>query len=219
MKKFDSRLAEMLCTRLCHDLTGPIGALSNGAEFLADGDFTMQEQAVELITQSAEQAVSRLQFYRSTYGRIVHPGEACLSETKNLVQNFLSGSKVSLDWPDSFTDALDISVSRKMARLLLNMVLISITALIRGGILSIRIQQEDGKKLISLSASGLSVKWDIAQQQVIDGSAAIEDIQPLTVQLFYTMQLAEELGVSLSATATDGSFELVAMQEIQDPLS
>jgi histidine phosphotransferase ChpT len=47
------KLAELLCTRLCHDLTGPIGAVSNGAEFLSDEGFELQGQAVELIVSSA----------------------------------------------------------------------------------------------------------------------------------------------------------------------
>ena len=54
------RMAELLCTRLCHDLTGPIGAVNNGAEFLGDEGFSMQGQAVELIISSAFSAVVRL---------------------------------------------------------------------------------------------------------------------------------------------------------------
>ncbi|MDG1286347.1 MAG: histidine phosphotransferase family protein [Rickettsiales bacterium] len=213
MTNHDSRLAEMLCTRLCHDLTGPIGALSNGAEFLADEDFSMQDQAVELISQSAEQAVNRLQFYRSAYGRVNHPGEAVLSETKHLIARFFAGSKVSLDWPDNLTDALDVSVSRKMARLLQNMSMIASSTLIRGGIVSIRIQQEGARKIVAVSASGLAVKWDQEHQQVMSGSVGIDDVQPATVQLYYTMKLAQEIGSDITASATEDSFELLAVKE------
>ncbi len=214
MTNHDSRLAEMLCTRLCHDLTGPIGALSNGAEFLADEDFSMQGQAVELISQSAEQAVNRLQFYRSAYGRLNNPGEAVLSETKQLIAQFFAGTKVSLDWPDNLTDAIDVSVSRKMARLLQNMSIIVSSTLIRGGIVSIRIQQEGSRKIVSVSASGLAVKWDQEHQQVMAGSVGIADIQPATVQLYYTVKLAQELGADITASATEDSFELLAVKEV-----
>jgi len=209
----EARLAEMLCTRLCHDLTGPIGALSNGAEFLADEDFSMQGQAVELISQSAQQAVNRLQFYRSAYGRINHPGEAVLSETKQLISQFFAGGKVSLDWPDSLTDALDVSISRKMARLLQNMVIIAAATLIRGGIVSIRIQKDGARKLVAVSASGLAVKWDPEHQQVMKGAVGIDDIQPSTVQLYYTMKLGQEIGADITASATENSFELLAVKE------
>jgi len=49
----ETRLAEMLCTRLCHDLTGPIGAVNNGAEFLSEDGFDMQHEAMQLIFTSA----------------------------------------------------------------------------------------------------------------------------------------------------------------------
>lgn len=213
MSSCDTRLAEMLCTRLCHDLTGPIGALANGAEFLADDDFSMQGQAVELISQSAEQAVNRLQFYRSAYGMVKTPGEAVLSDVKNLIYDFFSGTKVSLDWPDSLTDALNISISRKMARLLQNMAIIASSTLIRGGIVSIRIQEESGKKIVSVSASGLKVKWDTEQEQVIAGSIGIDDVKPSTVQLFYTTKLSEIIGATITANATEDSFEMLAVKE------
>jgi histidine phosphotransferase ChpT len=78
----DTKLAEMIATRLCHDLTGPIGAVNNGAEFLDEEGFDMQNQAVQLILSSAHEAVNRLQFYRQAYGRVGDTGEASLSDKK-----------------------------------------------------------------------------------------------------------------------------------------
>src|SRR5437870_3911345 len=82
------KLAELLCTRLCHDLTGPIGAVNNGAEFLSEEGFNLQSQAVELITSSAFSAVSRLQFYRMAYGRVKDSGEASLTDSQKLATDF-----------------------------------------------------------------------------------------------------------------------------------
>ena len=172
----------------------------------------MQGQAIELISQSAEQAVNRLQFYRSAYGRVSMGGEAILSDVKQTIAQFFVGTKISLDWPDSLTDALDISVSRKMARLLQNMVMIAASTLIRGGILSIRIQEEEGQKIVVVSASGLAVKWDAEHRQVLEGSVTIDDIEPSTVQAYYTTRLAEELSADITANATEDSFELLAVQ-------
>ncbi len=212
MPNLDARLAEMLCTRLCHDLTGPIGALANGAEFLADDDFSMQGQAVELISQSAEQAVNRLQFYRTAYGR-VNSGEAVLSDTKRLITDFFIGGKVSLDWPDSQTDALEISISRKMARLIQNMSIIAAGTLIRGGIVSIRIDKTGADKAVTVAASGLSIKWGDEHKKIFEGGVEIDDVNPSTVQSFYSYKLAEEMGAAITATATEDSFEMVCTKE------
>lgn len=50
----DLDLAAHLCSRLCHDLISPIGAVNNGIEVLMEGDSEdMQAQALELVTYSA----------------------------------------------------------------------------------------------------------------------------------------------------------------------
>src|SRR5262249_54790037 len=108
------RMAELLCTRLCHDLTGPIGAVNNGAEFLSEEGFNLQSQAVELIISSAFSAFTRLQFYRTAYGKVKEQGEASLADKQKLALDFFAGSKITLDWPDSHTDSSGVSISQKM---------------------------------------------------------------------------------------------------------
>src|ERR1700722_13384126 len=154
------RMAELLCTRLCHDLTGPIGAVNNGAEFLSEEGFNLQSQAVELITTSAFSAGGALQFYRAAYGRVKDHGEASLSEGQRLASDFFTGTKVTLDWPGQYTDASGVSISQRMFRLLLNFIIIAANALLKGGTVSIRIEQTAAGKLIEVKAMGDAVKCD-----------------------------------------------------------
>lgn len=203
------KLAELLCTRLCHDLTGPIGALANGAEFLSDEGFDLQGQAVELINSSAAQAVSRLQFYRKAYGRINEDGEADLSEQKKITQDFFAGSKITIDWPDTHTTASGVSVSYKMGRLLLNLIIIVSSTLLRGGTLSIRITATEEAKEIRVSANGSTIKWDKDIEDALLGKIMLNDLEPKTVQAEMTRQLARELTADLTWTIDTTSSELV----------
>ena len=42
-----AHLASFLCSRLCHDLISPVGAIGNGLEILQEeGDDAMREQAI-----------------------------------------------------------------------------------------------------------------------------------------------------------------------------
>lgn len=206
------KLAEMLCTRLCHDLTGPIGALANGAEFLSDEGFDLQGQAIELINSSALQAVSRLQFYRKAYGRINEDGEADLSEHKKAVEDFFAGGKVALDWPDLHTAASGVSVSYKMGRLLLNMVIIVSATLLRGGTLSVRIAAEQESKEIRVGASGTTIKWDKEIEDTLLGRTTLSQILPKTVQAELTRLLTKELDAELTWQVTENSVELTLRQ-------
>lgn len=209
------RMAELLCTRLCHDLTGPIGAVSNGAEFLSEEGFNMQGQAVDLIVSSAFSAVARLQFYRFAYGRVKEAGEASLSDKKQMVEDYFNGSKVLIDWPDEHTDAANVSVSSKMARMLFNLLIIISGALLKGGEIAIRVSENDAGKCLSVSAKGEAIKWEKDSETILFGKIPLDEISPKTVQIYLTSKLVEELHMTLNVSA---SAEAISIQAIQ-PLS
>lgn len=209
----ETRLAEMLCTKLCHDLTGPIGAVNNGAEFLGDDGFDMQNEAVKLILSSAHEAVNRLMFYRQAYGRVSDSGEACLSDKKQLATNFFSGTKVTLDWPDTHTDAAGVSISMKTGRLLLNLMLIASAALIRGGTIAIRLgTAENGDKQVSLTATGETIKLDAETIAILKGEGEESMLSPRTAQAFLTYKLASEVAATLNFGVHGDKLELMASQ-------
>ncbi len=193
------RLAELLCTRLCHDLTGPIGAVNNGAEFLSEEGFNLQGQAVELIVSSAFSAVTRLQFYRMAYGKMRDHGEADLAEKQKLAADFFSDGKIALDWPDSHTDAAGVSISLKMSRLIFNILIVASTALIRGGTLGVRISRSpDDQKIVVITAQGTGLKWDPELEKAFYGQVTVAELSPKNVQTYLTWKFAEELRATLT---------------------
>ncbi len=200
----------MLCTRLCHDITGPVGAIANGAEFLAEGDSGMQEQAIELITQSAQEAVNRLQFYRMAYGRVNQKGEASLADCKALIQSFFQAGKVMLDWPDQYTDAAGVPVTRGVARLIFNMVILAVGTLIRGGVVSIRVLREGGQGKVVVSANGQAIKWDEKIQKALNHQITVDELEPSTVQAYFTHILANESQVDIETCQSGEVFEIIA---------
>jgi histidine phosphotransferase ChpT len=208
-------MAELLCTRLCHDLTGPIGAVNNGAEFLSEEGFNMQSQAVELITSSAFSAVTRLQFYRLAYGKMRDHGEANLADKAKLAAEFFSDSKITLDWPDSHTDAAGVSISLKMSRLIYNLLIVTASALVRGGTISVRIEQPDtGHKRLRIGAEGVSLKWDPKMDKIFSGQLTAQELNPKNVQTYFTRCLTDELEAELTYTVTDSSLAIVVTQAV-----
>ena len=209
----ETKLAEMLCTRLCHDLTGPIGAVNNGAEFLEDEGFDMDNDAVKLILSSAHEAVARLQFYRQAYGRVSDSGEACLADKKKLAADFFGSSKVKLDWPDSHTDASGISISMKTGRLILNLLVIAGASLIRGGTLSVRVTGNESTKQVSVVATGDTVKLDPDMVTILKGNGTDSMLSPKSAQPFLAMKLAQEVGANLALELTSERLEMVVTQK------
>jgi histidine phosphotransferase ChpT len=209
MINHDTKLAQMIATRLCHDLTGPIGAVNNGAEFLDEEGFDMQNQAVQLILSSAHEAVNRLEFYRQAYGRVGDTGEASLSDKKKITVDFFSGTRVKIDWPDSHTDASGVAISQKMSRLLLNLLIIAGASAIRGGLMSVRVAQSaEGEKQIDIAVEGETIKLDADTAAILQGSGDNVTLTPKTAQPFLAAKLAEELQAKVSFTVSDGSLAI-----------
>jgi histidine phosphotransferase ChpT len=67
-RAIDLRVVALLAARLCHDLIGPVAAIGNGVELLAEEEGEFARDAVALIGDSAKKANARLQFYRFAYG-------------------------------------------------------------------------------------------------------------------------------------------------------
>ena len=62
--------AALLCSRLCHDLLSPIGALNNGLELMADEtDPDMRQRCLDLLSDSARSSANKLKFFRLEIGR------------------------------------------------------------------------------------------------------------------------------------------------------
>lgn len=209
------RMAELLCTRLCHDLTGPIGAVNNGAEFLAEEGFNMQNQAVELIVSSAFSAVSRLQFYRFAYGNVKESGEANLADKQKLAVDYFAGSKITLDWPDTQADASGVSVSLKMARLMFNLLIMASASLIRGGVIEVRIGTDGENKLVTVKAKSPHVKWENEVTQILEGRLASDDLSSKNVQAQLTRYFVDDLHTSISHKVSDAEISFEVRQPIQ----
>ena len=84
-------LAALLCSRLCHDMLSPVGALSNGLELLADEtDQGMRDNVIELLEQSARISTGKLKFFRLAFGAAGGFGEAVPVEEAQDVVNTLA---------------------------------------------------------------------------------------------------------------------------------
>ena len=96
----DLQVVQLLCSRLCHDLAGPAGAVHNGVELLEElgGE---DGAALGLVATSVEQLNGRLGFYRLAFGLGGAGGrKPVLDEARDMARAFLSGGRTSLDWPD-----------------------------------------------------------------------------------------------------------------------
>jgi histidine phosphotransferase ChpT len=183
----DFRVLELLCGRLCHELISPVGAINNGVELLDEDDPEFVKEAMGLIAQSARRAGQRLQFYRFAYGTAGAAGSAV--DGRELVQGLLDGGKVRCAWPAE-ASALDPA----WQRLTLNLLVLALEILPRGGEVAIR----PTPRGVEVAAAGEAINVSDDLKAVLADQVAVDALSARTVHGFYTMRLAEQIGARLT---------------------
>src|SRR5690349_5352232 len=143
-------IASLLCSRLCHDLLSPVGALTNGLELLAEEkDPEMRRRCFELLEQSARISADKLKFFRLAFGAAGGFGEMVpVAEPRALVDALVAGNgRVEVEWALG-GDALP----KPAVKTLLNLALIGLEALVRGGTLAIGAELREGASEIVVRA-------------------------------------------------------------------
>jgi histidine phosphotransferase ChpT len=183
--------ASLLCSRLCHDLLSPVGALNNGLELLADEtDPAMRQRCMDLLAESARASANKLKFFRLAFGAGGGFGERIdAREVRVAIEGLVAEHKrTELQW---LVDAPELP--KAAAKALLNLAMIAADALVRGGTLSVG-AEEEGQVEIVVRAEGprLILDPDI-RRALVDGDA---ELTPRTAAAYMVHQLAGGVQVS-----------------------
>ena len=193
--QIDLRVAELLASRLCHDLVGPIGAVNNGIELIEDEDPGMIDEALKLVANSARQVASALQFYRLAYGMAGARVGGDLSEVRDLLTAFLRSGKITLEWSAHTGPA---GAPEGLGKLVLNLVALATEALPKGGKLGLDVRQGSDGLQASVTAAGPDARLREETLTALRPDAAVADLTPRNVQGYFTQILARRAGGDLA---------------------
>jgi histidine phosphotransferase ChpT len=184
-------LAALLCSRVCHDLISPVGAIVNGLEVLEeDKDEETKTFALDLIKKSAQQASAKLQFCRLAFGAAGSAGAQIeTGDAERVARGMLEDGKITIAW--NLPREL---VAKNRVKLLLNMLVIAAGAVPRGGTITVD-ASEGGYKLV---AAGLNARLTAATAELIAGTSG-HAVDAHAIQPVYTGILARDCGLTLAA--------------------
>ena len=196
-------LASLLCSRLCHDLMSPVGALNNGIELLADEtDPEMREKCLELLADSARASANKLKFFRLAFGAgggfaeeiDTHEAEAALEGL------FGAERRVQLGWVVG-----DDKLPKGPVKLLLNLALLAGDALVRGGRLDVGAETADGKIELAVRAEGPRILLDPVLRETLATGGSGGAVEPRAAGAWLAHNLAAQAGgsIQLSDPASD----------------
>jgi histidine phosphotransferase ChpT len=187
----DLDFASLIGSRICHDLISPVGAISNGLEVLAENpDEEMKQVALDLIANSARQAARKLAFARLAFGAAGAMGtDVSLGEAQDLAQEYLAEDKrISLNWK-----APRENRPKPVVKLLLNLLLIAMGCIPRGGEIQVDVQGDE----LRVRAEGKKAAFPDKTAAVLTGEMPAEEINAHEIQPYYTLMLLEHTGYGL----------------------
>jgi histidine phosphotransferase ChpT len=201
-------LAALLCSRVCHDLISPVGAIVNGLEVLAEAkDEATKTFALDLIKKSANTASAKLQFCRIAFGAAGSAGaQIDLGDAESIARGFLEDDKTKLAW--NLPRAL---LAKNKVKLLLNMLLIAGQTIPRGGKLTVDPIGTGDNMGFKVGADGANAKVPPAVAQLLTAEAGAEALDAHRIQPFYAGLLAKSCGIK-ATMAMNGEAVVVTAQ-------
>ena len=188
-------LAAMLCSRLCHDMLSPVGALSNGLELLAmETDPEMRANVMQLLEQSAHTSTNKLKFFRLAFGAAGGFGDRVdIEEPKALIEALVyDKANITINWA-----LAEATMGKPAVKVLLNFAQIAIDALVRGGTLDIGAEMREGACEIVVRAAGPKIAFDETIGKALDGSLDRSELTSRTAAAHMINLLAQQSGGGL----------------------
>ncbi len=201
-------LASQLCSRLCHDMLSPVGALSNGLELLADEkDPQMRQRCFELLEQSARTSAAKLKFFRLAYGAAGGFGEqVSIEEPRAVIETLAADAKrVALNWQIAAP-----TLSKTASKVMLNLSHMGLESLVRGGTLDIGAEAREDATEIVVRASGPKIAFDPQIGEALAGKLDPAELTGRTAPAHLLSLIAERAGGMIQTHAESDTLLLGA---------
>jgi histidine phosphotransferase ChpT len=201
-------LAALLCSRVCHDVISPVGAIVNGLEVLEDEkDAEMRAFAIDLIKKSARTASARLQFCRLAFGAAGSAGAAIdTGDAEQVARGLFADARTTLNW-----NAPRILMPKNKVKLVLNLCLIAAAAIPRGGVIAVTVSGEGEETAVSVEARGTNARLAQAIPSLLAGRPDEGSVDAHGIQAFYTGLVARSAAMDITVHTVDDLVRISAL--------
>ncbi len=190
----------LMCSKVCHDLISPVGALANGLEVLEeDDDEEMKAHAMALINSSAQTASAKLQFARMAYGSAGGLGaQIDIQEAGKVAKNLYEDDRRKVNW-----DLPAQTADKDLVKLMLNLLHIACEAIPRGGEVEIRMIEVEGAKVLEVKAAGPRARYSDEVREAVEGRLEESELTARSIQPSLTGLLARKVGSGVVPTISE----------------
>jgi histidine phosphotransferase ChpT len=200
-------LAALLCSRVCHDVISPVGAIINGLEMLEDEkDPDMRAVALELVKKSATTASARLQFCRLAFGAAGSAGASIdTGDAEKVTRGLIGEGKISLQW-----EGVRQLMPKNKVKVILNLCLIAMACIPRGGVVSVAIEGQGDAASFTVAARGANARLASSVPAALECAPESGSVDAHAIQPFYTGLVAKACGLSLTLKSAPDCISIAA---------
>jgi histidine phosphotransferase ChpT len=200
-------LAALLCSRVCHDLISPVGAIANGLEVMEEAkDEETKTFAMDLIKKSSRTASAKLQFCRLAFGAAGSAGaQIDTGDAEKVTRGLMEDEKTKIAW-----NVPRLLLPKNRVKLVLNMLLMAGQSIPRGGQITVDPVGEGDTIGFKLSVTGTNAKIPQAIPPLLAATPSDHAIDAHAIQPFYTGMLAKTCGLSVSMAPEDEAIVVAA---------
>ncbi|EJF88335.1 hypothetical protein ME1_00654 [Bartonella vinsonii subsp. arupensis OK-94-513] len=201
-------LAALLCSRICHDLVSPVGAIQNAMELYDEGG--AEEDALQLVRLSVASASARLQFARLAFGFAgASGGQIDTRSAEQVAQQYMKEEKAILKWK-----APSLLLPKNEVKLLLNLLLIANATVFREGEIVVMILQDEEKRSFRFEICGKILRLPPHFIALYKGDVQEEFVDAHAIQFYYTLLLAEITDMQINIDETEGCIILESIKKL-----
>ncbi|TCS63479.1 histidine phosphotransferase family protein [Varunaivibrio sulfuroxidans] len=202
--QIDDRIAQLLCSRLCHDLAGPAGAVNTGMELIGEAENPISPenaQTMDFVMHSARQVTDRLAFYRLAFGFAGRGGapRVAVADACRLIESFIDRSRIDVRW-----DCPDGDLTSDQIRMVFTMILMALGCLPRGGRLLCGFGTIEDGFGVAMTASGEGARLSDDDRAALDMNVPVDRLSARNVHVRWGALVAANMG---GAIEIDGPAE------------
>jgi histidine phosphotransferase ChpT len=188
-------LASLACSRVCHDVISPVGAIVNGLEVLEEeNDAEMRQIALDLIKKSASSASARLQFCRLAYGAAGSAGAAIdTGDAETVTRGLIGDERTKLAW-----NAPRQLAPKNKVKLILNLCVLAFSAIPRGGVVTVEVTGEGDALSTEVSAKGVNARLAKSASALIAGEPENGVVDAHSIQPYFTGVVARSCAMTVT---------------------
>ena len=187
------RILELLVSHICHDLVSPVGAISNGIEFIEEMGASATKDAMGLIGSSVSQASTALQCFRLCYGAAGSGSNMTYDEIHKTYKAYIEGGRLQLKWDINPMGGGEYPLG--FMKVALNAIVMAGNTVSANGTLTV--EDHPAGQGIHIKAEGDRVGFKDGVEDAFNHKTSDDDLNPRTVHAYMTRVFADFFGVKI----------------------